>query len=96
MSIQSDIKEGLIQITKSKPMAYQLLRFLADNNCVIKVDRELPCVYEGRAYGRLLTLLQYVKADDTLASAVANEAQMDMLNNNWRCVESILGKDSPV
>ena len=42
MSNQSNIKEGLIQITKSKPMTYQLLRFLVDNNCVIKVDRELP------------------------------------------------------
>ena len=42
MSRQSDIKEGLIQITKSKPMAYQLLRFLVDNNCVLKVARELP------------------------------------------------------
>jgi len=42
MSKQSEIKEGLIQITKSKPMVYQLLRFLADNNCVIKVDKLLP------------------------------------------------------
>jgi len=24
------------------------------------------------------------------------EGKQDMLNNNWRCVESILDKDSPV
>jgi len=42
MSNQSDIKEGLIQITKSRPMTYQLLRFLVENNCVIKVEGMLP------------------------------------------------------
>ena len=52
MTKQEKIKKGLIQITKSKPMTYQLLRFLVENNCVIEVEGEELEVVDtfGRTY----------------------------------------------
>jgi len=40
ISRQEEIREGILQITKSRPMTYQLLRFLRDNGVVIKVEGE--------------------------------------------------------
>jgi len=50
----------------------------------LKGNEELPSVYDGIAYGNLLTLLKYVEADGTLASSVANEAQMGLIRAGFK------------
>ena len=42
MTKQEKIREGIIQITKSRPMAYQLLKYLQSQGAVLQVERELP------------------------------------------------------
>ena len=42
MSRQEEIREGVILITKGRPMAYQLLKYLDTQGAVLKVERELP------------------------------------------------------
>jgi len=51
---------------------------------MIKVNKGLP----------VLRLLSYY--NKKACAEAYKDAQNDMLKNNWRCVESILGKDSQV
>jgi len=71
MDKQANIRDGLIQITKSKPMAYELLRFLRDNSVVIKVDGELPSIFNSNE--DVISALEYQKG---LIGYVAVESLM--------------------
>jgi len=107
MTEQEEIKEGLEKLIlkweeDSPDAGYgyeldiwipELIDFLHSRGCVIKVEGELPKDKDfTRTGGCFSDSEKETHAFDTGYFA----SQQDMLNNNWRCVESILGKDSPV
>ena len=77
------LEENITQVVEG------LMVKLDELGCVIKVDRELPT--GGKCYGEHGIFI----VPDTRVE-ITFHTQQDMLNNNWRCVESILDKDSTV
>lgn len=80
MTKQEEIREGMILITKSRPMAYQLLQYLHSEGMVIKVEGELPEqpsdeLLKGMAEENLLRSIWYMGTQDILkAGYVAVES----------------------
>lgn len=79
MNKQDIIREGIIQITKSRPMAYQLLRFLHDNNVVIRVEQVLPdrSYFNEENRGYELELSGHTQVDMIKAGYVAAESLIE-------------------
>ena len=68
----------------------QILLYLHSQGCVLKVEGKLPKDKDfTRTGGCFSDSEKETHAFDTGYFA----SQQDMLNNNWRCVESILGME---
>ena len=96
MTKQEEIREGVEKLV-SKAYWYEgkknvvvsitkeIISYLADNNCVLKVDRELP--------ETLIDELEYGDATCADFRWGVSACQKDMLDNNWRCVESLIKEE---
>lgn len=65
MTKQEKIKKGLIEITKSRPMTYQILRWLRDEGVVIKAGRNLPDIFIYDTQGDM-TKIGYVAVESLI------------------------------